>query len=221
MRFWLLGLLLVPHMLQAETLTCPIGGERFKAVVIPECAPDSRLTMTLTPAAGCAPVLQQCPQNFLPLYKDFSEADLALLEDFIISETYDSAVDRSPYYLAYLIERYIGEDNPALPIALLYEGLWRDPENTFTDAVYLEDFLFEVPSEIQRVSLGNRPFLQSIAAFVMLKARRPKEAMAMLESAVPTGKPEPLLTAYQAAIRACMADSASAFCDPRSLILPE
>jgi hypothetical protein len=187
MRFLLFFLLLLaPQTGGAETLTCPVGGERFESVSLNNCVAEPRLTMVLAPARSCdsATVLQQCPQNFLPLYKAFSEADLALLKEYMLSESYDSVVDRSRYYLAYQIEKYLGEGDSGIPFLLLYEGLWRDPLNTFTDEIYLEDFLYEIPAEIRRVAPEAKPYLQSIAAFVMLKAGRRAAAVEMLKSAV-------------------------------------
>ncbi len=222
-RFCLIALLpFLPLTAQAEMMTCPIGGERFEATEPQECTPDPRLTMIFAPASICygTHVLQQCPQNFLPLYKGFTSDDLALLETFMASETYDSSVDHSAYYLAYAIEKFIGESDSTLPVELLFDGLVRDSARSFSDEVYLEDFLFEMQSILRQSPENSQPVMQAVTSFVMLKAGLREDAIAMLEQARQhdiAGLNTPEFLSYLAAIESCLADESSPYCDPRAI----
>lgn len=220
MRLWLASLLfLTPPIAQAETLHCPVGGERFEVNEAGDCTPDPRLTMTFTPASVCygQQTMPQCPQNFLPLYKGFTTADLALLESFMVSETYDSAVDRSAYYLAYIIEKYIGESDSRLPVELLFQGLVQDPDHSFSDPIYLNDFLFEIQATSRQAPPNQLPVLQAVTSFVLGKAGRIEEAKTMLEQARQHDADIPGFTAYLTAISTCLDDQSSPYCDPRAI----
>ncbi len=203
------------------TLTCPIGGEQFSITDTASCSQFGERTMSFAPISTCDFVtrLPQCPQNHLPMYKDFSEDELAILREFMVSETYDSMVDRSRYYMAYIIERQLGGGGEVSPFWLLLNGLWYDPENTFSDPEYLSEFLAEARAEISKESEENRPFVQSIAAFVQMKAGDHSAARALMSAANVVDIP--YLQAFHRAIEACMADAGSEFCDPETLIPQE
>lgn len=199
-------------------LACPVGGERFEITETMSCTEYPARTMAYAPTSSCDFVtrLPQCPQNRLPMYKEFSEADIAILHEFMLSETYDSMVDKSRYFMAYIIERQLEGDNPSAPFWLLLQGFWFDPENTFSDEDYIAEFLFEAQGETRRESEVNRPYLQSIAAFVYIKAGNFDEARALIEAA--SIENNPVLRAYHRAMEACMYDAASQYCDPNTII---
>ena len=200
------------------TLTCPIGGEQFSITETLSCSSSGERTMSFAPISSCDFVtrLPQCPQNHLPLYKEFSEDELAFLRAFMVSETYDSMVDGSRYYMAYIIERQLQNEGPGAPFWLLLQGLWYDPENSFSDPYYLQEFLTEARSEINRESSENRAYVQSIAAFAYMKTGDFEAARALMQAADIADIP--FLQAYHGAIEACMVDASSEFCDPGALI---
>ncbi len=198
------------------TLICPIGGEQFTITETLSCSENGARSMAFAPVSSCDFItrLPQCPQNRLPMYKDFSEAELDVLRNFMVSETYDSMVDRSRFYMAYIIERQLG--GAASPFWLLLNGLWYDPENTFSDPDYLQEFLMEARAEIRQESEENQPYVQSISAFVAMKVGDFSAARALMQDA--DVENTPYLQAYHRAIEACLADSDSEFCNPQTLI---
>jgi len=200
------------------TLTCPIGGEQFTITETLSCSSSGARTLSFAPVSSCDFVtrLPQCPQNFLPMYKEFSDAELDVLRGFMRSETYDSMVGQSRFYIAYIIEQQLGNEGPDAPFWLLLQGLWYDSENNFADADYLRAFLSEARGEIERESEENRPYVQSIAAYAYMKAGDFDAARVLMQAAEIDDIP--FLQAYHSAIKACMAESGSEFCDPRTLI---
>ena len=200
------------------TLICPIGGEQFTITETLSCSSSGARTMSFAPVSSCDFVtrLPQCPQNHLPMYKAFSEDELAILRDFMVSETYDSMVDSSRFYIAYIIERQLQNEGPGAPFWLLLQGLWYDPENSFSDPNYMQEFLAEARSEIIRESAENRPYVQTIAAYAYMKTGDFEAARALMQTA--DIDENPFLQAYHGAIKACMADANSEFCDPEALI---
>jgi len=219
-------LLAAPLVVQAgipvqKTLTCPIGGEQFEITETVSCSSSGARTMSFAPISSCDFVtrMPQCPQNHLPMYKEFSEDELAILQEFIVSETYDSMVDRSRYYMAYSIELQLGNEGPSAPFWFLLQGLWFDPDKSFSDQGYLAEFLAVSRGEIARESEENRPYVQSIAAFAQMKAGDFEASRALMSAA--RVAEIPFLQAYHGAIEACMADASSEFCDPQTLIPQE
>ena len=200
-------------------LICPIGGERFEITESLSCSQSGERTMSMAPVSTCDFVtrLPQCPQNFLPMYKEFTEADLGLLGDYMVTESYDSNVDRSRYYLAYNIERYIGELGTSDPFLLLLHGLWYDPENTFSDEIYMSDFFFEAQSELRRAVEADLPYLKSMLAFAYAKVGEIKEARVQMSEAIALEQ-NGFLTVYHRGIEACIAKPSSEFCSPTMLI---
>ncbi len=202
----------------STTLTCPIGNEPFEITETMSCSEHGERTMSFAPTSSCDFVtrMPQCPQNHLPMYKQFSEEEISILRELMVSETYDSMVDASRYYIAYVIELQLGNEGPSAPFWLLLQGLWYDPENTFSDSDYLREFLMVSVGEIARESDENRPYVQSMAAFSQMKSGDFEAARALMEAAAVAEIP--FLQAYHKAIEACMADANSAFCNPQTLI---
>ena len=164
MRLLLALLLTLPLAVQAASV-CPIGGG-----AVAQQAPENCV------AAACSsPRFPQCTENFLPLYKSFSEADLVLVAQYIEMEAYESAVDSSPYLLAYNIERFLGGDQ-GLPYQLLLQGLLYDAARSYPDPVYMDNFFFEAASEINRSAPEYLPPIYAMLALVHLKTRNTERA---------------------------------------------
>lgn len=200
-------------------LTCPIGGERFEITETLSCSSSGERTMSFSPISTCDFVtrLPQCPQNFLPMYKEFSDTELELLRSYMQSESYESSVDRSRFYLAYIVENYLGEGGEGLPFWLLLQGLWFDPDNTFSDEAYMQNFFFEAESEMHRVEDDELPYVKSIVAFANAKAGDSDTAHRLMDEAASLAEIE-YLGYYHTGIRACLDNPASEFCEPSTVI---
>ncbi|MBL4806459.1 MAG: hypothetical protein JKY31_04130 [Rhodobacteraceae bacterium] len=210
----------VPTFTAAENpvsvqITCPIGGQVFEVIETDSCTTYPVRLMSFAPTSSCDFItrLPQCPGNFLPMYKDFSEADLALLRDYMVTESYDSSVDLSRFYLAYIIEKYIGND-PSLAFSILMDGYWFDPLNTFADEIYAQAFFYEALGATRRAQANDRPFVQAMIAYVYLKSGQLEQAQEFLNLSKVAGISDGLLPSYIARIEACMAVPDSADCAP-------
>ncbi len=205
---------------EQQSRTCPVGGETFRREVVPNCTETGKYRMSLAALGTCetANLIPQCPANFLPLYKDFSDQELENVREFMRFETYDSAVDQSRYYLAYLVERYIGQPDSLIGFSLLLEGLWKDPDHSWNDPVYLDAFTFEATGIQTRVPPQDLPFYQAMLAFVYIKLAQPDKALPLLQTASQAPDALPLLTAYITSIKQCANDPASPFCNPMTVI---
>ncbi|HIP24033.1 MAG TPA: hypothetical protein EYG79_10645 [Rhodobacteraceae bacterium] len=216
MRLILALMLAFPAALQAGQ-TCPVGGGEVLAPPLEPCEETYMRRMSYAPANGCtAPRIAQCRGNFLPLYKDFSDSELALVRQYMQMESFESAVDSSPYFLAYNTERFLGGDQD-LPFQLLLEGLWYDAPRSFPDPVYMDDFFFEAAGAINRAAPDELASLHAIIAFAYTQVDDRISARAHLEKSVDLGVATVFLTGYQLAVEECIEDPASRFCDPETL----
>lgn len=206
----------------ATQLTCPIGGEKFDITETALCSNSSDRRMSFAPTSSCDFIsrLPQCPGNLLPMYKDFSEEELDLLRDYMLSESYDSNIDRSRYYLAYIIEKYLSND-PAQAFWLLLSGLWYDHENAFSNPIFMDAFFFEAIGEMNRVPASDLPYVQAVTAFAYATNDQPDQAQALLEKAKSANISEGILPTYISRIETCMVDAQNKFCQPNQLISAE
>lgn len=203
-------------------VTCPIGGEVYTVIDAYTCTSYTDRTMSFARLSSCDTItrLHQCPSNFLPVYKPFTPAEIEVIEDFMQSESYENAVDQSRYYLAYLVHGQVGGTG-ASSFGLLLAGLWYDPENTYSDPLYMDAFLFESASKLNHTPAGDLPYFQALVAFAYLKAGDRDMAQDLLEKARGASISDGILPVYIDAITSCMQDMNSTYCDPQTVISPE
>ncbi len=203
----------------AETLTCPVGGERFEAPAATVCDGATGFTMLLMPL-GCAPApLPQCPQNFLPIYRAFSADELPILKQYMQSESYESNVDFSPYYLAYIIEKYLNGPEKQLPARLLLQGLWQDPSLVSADPEYMAALGFELEANAPAAP-DEAAMRLALLAFTRLLSGDPESGQVFMARAESQDVQSATAQAYLAAVRACFAESSQPHCNATAAIPP-
>ncbi len=203
------------------TLVCPIGGESFEITETLSCTNYPDRTMSFAPTSSCDFItrLPQCPANFLPMYKEFTEAEITLLQDYMLSESYDGNVDGSRFYLAYIVEKYLADD-PAQPFWLLLSGLWYDAENTFDNQQFMDAFFQESVAELARVGINDLPYAQAVIAFAYARSGQMAMAQELLDLAKQAGISDGVLPLYIIRIEGCIADPENAQCAPTAPIEP-
>lgn len=218
------ALVLLPIIAQAGTpittqLTCSIGGEKFEITETASCSMNGERRMSFAPTSSCDFItrLPQCPGNFLPMYRDFSEEELTLLRDYMQSESYESNVDGSRYYLAYIIEKYLA-DNPSQAFWILLSGLWYDSAIAFENQRFMEAFFFEAIGELGRVTAEDLPFAQAVIAYAYVRNGQNGKAQELLDLAKKSGISEGILPAYITQIEGCIASPEQANCAPDSMV---
>ncbi len=194
----------------AETLTCPVGGEHFEAPTA-QCNGASGLTMLLMPL-GCPPApMPQCPQNFLPMYRDFTTEELPLLAQYMQSESYESNVDFSPYYLAYITEKFLSGPDKSLPAQLLLQGLWQDPALITADPEYMAALASELaPSPA--ATPDEAATRLALLAFIKLLGGEAGAGEGLLAQAESQEARAPETLVYLSAVRACFSDQSQPHC---------
>lgn len=217
-RLFLLGISLLTGAASAETLTCPVGGEQFLAPAATACNAFTRQTMLLMPA-GCPPdPLPQCPLNFLPMYKSFSAAELPVLKQYMQSESYESNVDFSPYYLAYIVEKHLNGPDKQLPALLLLRGLWQTPALITDDPEYIIALAYELEQNRTPATPEDNAMMLAMLGFVRLLQGEQEAGLGYLARAENQAAQTQKTRRYLAAVRACFNDLSAAHCRADALI---
>jgi len=212
------AMVMLSGIANAETLICPVGGERFAAPEAPSCGEFRGQTMLLMPA-GCPPdPLPQCPQNFLPMYKMFSAEELGLLAPFMQSESYESNVDFSPYYLAYITEKYLNGADKQLPALLLLWGLWQDPSLISQDPAYMDALNSEIEANILPATGDDNARLFAMLAFTRLLAGHAEDGQSYFAQAESQNIQLAETRLYLEAVRGCFDDLRATHCAAEALI---
>jgi hypothetical protein len=137
------------------------------------------------------------------------------------SESYESAVDFSPYYLAYIIEKFLHGPDRHLPGQLLLAGLWQDPALLSQDPAYIDALLGELAAASADQAPDEAAKTLALVAFVTLLRGDSAAAQPLLAQAEAAGARAPEALRYLDAVHGCLANPARAYCSATALIPPE
>ncbi|MEO0653620.1 MAG: hypothetical protein AAFY77_01995 [Pseudomonadota bacterium] len=205
-----------------QTITCPVGGEEFTVTVTPSCSEMGR-SMSFAPITSCDFItrLPICPGNGLPLYREFSQDEIAHLEGFVSTPDYQRLRQLRPWQRAHGLAQHLGEAGTETSFWLLLRGLWYDPEAFFDGPETLQKFLDEADQERARAGAENVPFLVAIVGYALSAAGRLDDANVRLDQAMRAADVPDFLQDYVEAIRTCQPDMTRDGCRPGDRFEPE
>lgn len=198
-----------------ETITCPVGGEEFTITTGSMCSAQGR-TMSLRHNSSCDFVtrLPVCPENGLPVYQQFSDEQILMLQEFMRSPEYQALLSLPPWQRAYGIARHLDQAGTDTGFAIVINAMWYETGPFFENADFPVHFRDEADRELQRMRAGQQPYLQALLAYVLSNAGRVEAANTYLDrvEAVPDLPDD--LRRYIAAVRSCQADMSKPGCRP-------
>lgn len=190
--------------------TCPVGGERFTAVLTavysimgrrPDGKPYSDVPFPRP--------LPECPGNGLVMFARFTPAETEQLAKWIATPTYQRMrITESPFYRAYWLARKIGRP-AADAIELLLPAIWsakeedRDPLNRPRTYRYQRALVAAVEAVPDDVPLDDRIWLRGQAANALREIGRFSAAERMrrrAEKDIPQSK-RPALASYMQTLK--------------------
>lgn len=122
------------HTSYESDLVCPVGGEKFKAVLAGSGTSFGRFLdfKPYGPIAAPWP-LAKCPSNgFVMFQNKFSETELGRLDTFVASAAYqDMKNAHTNYYLAAVLQRQIDAPTSRLAQTLL-QATWEASDSLYT-----------------------------------------------------------------------------------------
>ncbi len=152
-----------------KEVSCAIGGEKFKTTSTMSCTTFGQ-TMSMQPITSCEFVtkLPQCPGNKLPMYKEFSEAELLEIEKIMHTEAYKDAATKSRYFLAATIEQSLSSPDVVEIFSLLQQGLWYTPKQSYEDSDYMRAYHKSAKAAFAQEDYESKPFWRGAQAMVFI-----------------------------------------------------
>ena len=199
-------------------VACPVGGETIETVSTMSCSVFPERNMSLAPSSSCDFVtrLPECPGNGLPLFREFSETDVAALSELIKTPEFGALRDKSRYRRAVFLARKLGDTADQITGIFLH-GLWYDDETFFADATFRDAFVAHLSLENLSTETPNDAYLLAIGAYVAAMAGDATTARQRLAD-IRTGFMDRSahLDAYIDAVSACVDTPKATACHFRS-----
>lgn len=204
-----------------EATTCPVGGEEFEITGTLSCSTQGR-TMSFRPLTSCDFVtrLPICPGNGLPIYQEFSNDQVARLEEFVETPEYNALRELPPWQRAHGVSVFLDQSGTEVAFGILLNALWYETEELLASDSAFNQFVEETEAELQRASEADRPFLEAILAYALSAAGRFDEANLRLDRAKQTPEVPEFLLHYITAIQECQSDMSRDGCRPSDRFNP-
>jgi hypothetical protein len=211
-----------------EQQICPVGGQKFETIGTGSCS-SSGMTQDfyLKRASSCDFVtrLPQCPDNKLPLYKEFSASEVKLLEAYVASEDYLGMERRSRFYIAKKVDDFLVANGSArvMNFSYLLGGLQNDRENTENDSEYRQWVIDEGKDEIGKADPGDVPYIRMLMAYTAYLGGQFDEASMLLQTVKDDAsvKDAPLVKAYVSRVERCVQAKDSSMCPSSDYVMSE
>lgn len=196
-------------------VTCPIGGEVFTVIRTRSCSSFGQRSMSFRPLTSCDFItrLPVCPGNGLPMYKEFSAAELADLTAFLATDTYVQLRPLSPHLRAYALESHLGKADTKISFGLILAALWYESKDFAKPPDPINILLREAGAERARAPATERPYIQAIVAYALGYTGHTDAARAKLTELGTADVPKGLRS-YLSALEACLRDFSAAECRP-------
>ncbi len=125
-----------------ETLTCPVDGKKFTITGTAVCSTvGGSQDFFLKVETSCDFVIKlpRCPDNGLPLYKEFTPAEVTLLQDYLATDEYKALAGRSRFAVAKKVDDYLVGKGSAAAFDFwnVLGGLQHDRAATLSDPEYM------------------------------------------------------------------------------------
>lgn len=204
-----------------ETVTCPVGGEKFTVTETASCTTFGR-TMSFRPITSCEFVtrLPVCPSNGLPVYQEFAEDQVAELRSFLETPDYAALKELPPWRRAYGLSAHLGQSGTETAFWLLMNAMWYEAGSFFESRSALDHLLHEAEFELKRTPQESQAFLNAILAYALAHAGRIEESVERLTLAKQAQETPEYLQQYISAIEACQSNAESPDCHPDAAFVP-
>jgi hypothetical protein len=153
-----------------NTLTCPVGGKTFTTTGTASCTTfggSQDFLLKVQTSCDFVTRLPRCPDNGLPMYKDFSPKEIALLESYLKSAEYLALAGRSRFLTARKIDEHLVRSGsvPVFDFWYLLGGLQHDRAATLTDPDYLQLLKAAGRVDLAKAESKDAPIIRLVLAY--------------------------------------------------------
>ncbi len=211
-----------------ERKICPVGGQKFETTGTVSCTTyGMSQDFFLKGESSCDFVtrLPQCPDNKLPLYKEFTASEVKLLEGYLASEDYLAIEGRSRFYIAKKVDDFlVANGSPrVMDFTYLIGGLQHDRERNEGDSEYRQWVLDAGTADIDTADAGDAPYIHMLMAYTAYLGGEFDTASVQL-SAVrgdAAAKGNAFVQAYVSRVTQCVQAKDSSLCPSTDYVVPQ
>ncbi len=211
-----------------QAQVCPVGGQKFETTGTASCSTFGiTQDFFLKRRSSCDFVtrLPQCPDNKLPLYKEFTKEEVKLLEAYTASEEYKAMAERSRYYIAKKIDDFLVSkgSNRVMDFSFMLGGFQFDRIKTQDDSEYRQWFIEAGTEEIGKADAKDIPYIRMLVAYTAYLSGQFDQASLLLEAVKgdETVKDTPLVKAYVARVEQCVQAKDASLCPSTDYVMPQ
>ncbi|WP_189412701.1 hypothetical protein [Neogemmobacter tilapiae] len=204
-----------------EEVICPVGKKKFTITGTMSCS-GSGTTMSLRRITSCDFVteLPVCPDNGLPVYREFDAAEIKQLKAFLKTDAYQTLLLQSDYYRAFAIEQQLKGAGTSETYWLLQRGLWHDYDKMVVAPGFYDLFLQEATLEKDRISKDDKPYMVASVAYQFGLAGNNTIAKAWLKEAKSLSDGSDFIEKYIKAVSGCLGKMSKDRCHPEAEFTP-
>lgn len=169
-----------------KTMTCPIGGEKFKHTFTASYSTFGNRPDGKPYGSWTFPIpIPVCPSNKLPIYSEFSKEELASLGPLVASTEFKQiAVANTPYYNAAWLMQQMGE-KPETVAWMIVKASWEADGNAAQKRRYQEDYVARIMALPKNDKLIDWLFYQIRAVNGLRELGRFDEAVSLADKLAP------------------------------------
>lgn len=211
----------------SETVKCPVGGKSFVIAGTASCTTfggSQDFFLKIETSCDFVTKLAQCPENGLPLYKEFTSDEAALLKDYVASDDYRANAGRSRFAIAKKVDDFLVSkgSKPGFNFWYALGGLQYDREATLGDPEYMIWLDEKGKVELETAKGVDAAIIRLVLAYVRYLAGDFDAAKAGIAAAQAdeTAKDHWLVKAYTVRLGACVEARDVKLCPPGARISP-
>lgn len=195
----------------AQPVTCPIDGKAFNIIGTPACTTfggSQDFFLKVQTSCDFVTRLPRCPDSGLPLYKDFSAAEIALLKEYVTTDEYRALAARSGFAIAKKVDDFLVSkgSKPTFDFWYALRGLQHDRSSTQNDPEYMTWVREKGEIQLEMTAGVDAAVIRLVLAYADYLAGRfeASEAGLAIVRSDPPVKDHWLVQAYLARLGACL-----------------
>jgi hypothetical protein len=196
-------------------MVCPVGGETFKHSHWGGCTTFGR-DMTFKSRATCGDyhIIPRCP-NGLPMYKDFSEDEIDILE--VVLKEHNQEISELPDWLAsYVISKHLPEQDAEASFWNLMFGFRYNTDEFISDKKWLSLLRQEFELFRSNIPFEEATYSEAVMAYAALLMDDRETFDEIFQKLKNRPLNDPYLKQYIARVRQCSKHWDEEQCSPRT-----
>lgn len=210
-----------------QVVKCPVGGKKFTVMQTMSCSSSgatSDFFLKVDSSCDFVTRLPQCPDNALPLYKDFTKEEVVLLQAYVTGDEFRALSNRSRFARAKKVDDFLISkgSTPGFDFWNLLQGLKYDRASTLGDPEYMRWLQEKGTAELAIAKGVDAAAVRLVLAYVSYLSGDFAAASVGLDSVRSDSdqevKDNPFVSAYLDHLGKCVAARDVKLCPPEAKV---